>query len=101
MSYTNGIGNLQEALRTVSPATPAQQVSATENETKPEAAAGTVAAQADSAELSIVGGLISKALEGSDVRTEKVAALQQRIASGSYSVSSSDVADKLIESLLD
>jgi flagellar biosynthesis anti-sigma factor FlgM len=45
--------------------------------------------------------LIAHALEGSDTRAEKVAALQQAIASGSYSVSSADVASKMIQSLLE
>jgi negative regulator of flagellin synthesis FlgM len=58
-------------------------------------------AQTDHADLSAAGGLISKALEGTDVRTSKVEALQQAIASGSYHVSSSDVAGKMIQSLLD
>jgi len=40
-----------------------------------------------------------QALSGSDVRSSKVEALQQSIAAGTYNVSSSDVADKLIESL--
>jgi negative regulator of flagellin synthesis FlgM len=100
MSYTDGIGPLQHSLNSVASATPAQQVSATESK------AGTAAAanrgiQTDHADLSTTGGLISKALEGSDVRTAKVEALQQAIASGSYNVSSSDVADKMIQSLLE
>jgi len=36
----------------------------------------------------------------SDVRTEKVAAVQQALASGSYEVSAADVAGKLIDHLL-
>jgi len=44
--------------------------------------------------------VVSQALSGSDVRFEKVAALQQQIAAGTYNVSSSDVADKLLSSLL-
>jgi negative regulator of flagellin synthesis FlgM len=43
---------------------------------------------------------VGQALSGSDVRMEKVAALQQAIEAGTYNVSSSDVADKLISSLL-
>jgi len=45
--------------------------------------------------------LIAHALEGSDTRAEKVAALQQAIASGNYRVSSADVAGKMIQSLLE
>jgi negative regulator of flagellin synthesis FlgM len=56
--------------------------------------------QTDQATLSSMGGLVSQALGGSDVRMDKIAKLQQVIASGSYSVSSSDVAGKMIDSLL-
>jgi negative regulator of flagellin synthesis FlgM len=55
---------------------------------------------ADSAKLSAAGGMASQATDTSDVRMDKVAALQQAIASGSYRVSASDVADKMVESLL-
>lgn len=54
----------------------------------------------DQTTLSLASKLITTALAGSDVRTEKVASLQKAIASGSYNVSSSDVADKLLTSLL-
>ena len=100
MSYTDGIGPLQHSLNMVASATPAQQVSATENQAAAAKTANT-ATQADHADLSTTGGLISKALEGSDVRMGKVEALQQAIASGSYNVSSSDVADKMVQSLLE
>ena len=43
--------------------------------------------------------LISKALSVSDVRTDKVASLQQAIASGTYDVPSSAVAGSLIQAL--
>jgi negative regulator of flagellin synthesis FlgM len=55
---------------------------------------------ADKASLSSTAGVVAQALAGSDVRAEKVAALQQSIAAGTYSVSSSDVADKLMSALL-
>jgi negative regulator of flagellin synthesis FlgM len=57
--------------------------------------------QTDQAVLSTAAGLIATSLAGSDVRTAKVEALQQAIASGNYNVSSSDVADKMIQSLLE
>lgn len=101
MSYTDGIGNLRKAIDAIAPAEtkPTQQVSGPGAASKDNASASAV--QSDRADLSATGALISKALEGSDVRTEKVQALRQAIASGSYQVSSSDVADKLIQSLLD
>jgi len=54
---------------------------------------------ADQTTLSATAGLVAQALESSDTQSEKVASLQQAIAAGSYSVSSSDVADKIIQSL--
>lgn len=102
MSYTDGIGNLQQVLGSIATTEtkPAQQVPAAGNEAQ-QSGAASASVQADHADLSTAGGLISKALEGSDVRSDKVAALQQAIASGSYNVSSSDVADKLIQTLMD
>jgi negative regulator of flagellin synthesis FlgM len=44
---------------------------------------------------------MAQALSGSDVRSSKVEALQKSIADGTYKVSSTDVADKIIQSLLD
>ena len=105
MSYTNGIGNLQQALSSVTPAPtaptqPASQVTEAANASQHSATAAS-AKQTDQTNLSSAGGMIAHALEGSDVRTEKVAALQKTIASGSYNVSSSDVAGKMIDSLLE
>ncbi len=56
--------------------------------------------KADQTSLSLASGLITKALSLSDVRSDKVAGLQKAIASGTYNVSSSDVAEKLVKSLL-
>ena len=55
---------------------------------------------ADRSVLSSTGGTLLAALSQSDVRTEKVAKLQAAIASGTYKVSSSDVAGSVIASLL-
>jgi len=55
----------------------------------------------DQASLSTVGGVMAQALsESDDVRTDKVAALQQSIAAGTYNVPASAVADKIISALL-
>ena len=102
MSYTNGIGDLKQALNSIMPNTAtaeAQQVGlAKTNENRSNAP--TRELQNDEARLSSTGGLIAQALDASDVRTGKIQALQQSIASGTYNVSSSDIADKMIDSLL-
>jgi negative regulator of flagellin synthesis FlgM len=99
MSYTNGIGNLQQALASL---TSTSAKSATDVTNSPDRGASVVAeVQEDQASLSFTGGAMSQALGASDVRSTKVAALQQAIASGSYKVPSSDVAEKMIDSLLE
>jgi negative regulator of flagellin synthesis FlgM len=60
----------------------------------------TVQPQSDATSLTTAGGLLTQALSGDDTRAGKVQALQQAIAAGTYNVSSSAVADKLIESML-
>jgi negative regulator of flagellin synthesis FlgM len=97
MSYSNEIGGLQRGLNSIA-------VTGTTQTNTPAAAMKTNDAsteQIDQAKLSSMGGLVSQALGGSDVRTDKVAKLQQAIVGGSYSVSSSDVAEKMIDSLLE
>ena len=98
MSFTNGIGNLQQAIGTA--ATEASKP-VSGGAARAKSAAEAVSGQTDHAELSAAGSLISKGLDGSDVRMDKVQALQQAIVSGSYHVSSSDVANKLIDSMMD
>ncbi|MGD0445217.1 MAG: flagellar biosynthesis anti-sigma factor FlgM [Edaphobacter sp.] len=99
MSHINGLGSLQQG---VAPAAPSETNPIRPAGPKDEASEGTVAnvEHGDQAELSSAGGLVAQALASSDVRTAKVGALQQAIAAGNYSVSSSDVADKIIQSLL-
>jgi negative regulator of flagellin synthesis FlgM len=101
MSYTSGINSLQQINSiTSSEAKPATQVSAPDSVSKASEGSTANLAQVDQANLSSTGGLVAQALEGSDARSAKVASLQQAIAAGNYSVSSSDVADKIIQSLL-
>lgn len=98
MSYTNGIGDWKQILNPVAPAstTESQQIAPT----KAAEPQKTSQIQVDKAKLSPASELLANALEGSDVRTSKVEALQKAIADGSYKVSSGDVADKIIQSLL-
>lgn len=103
MSYTNGIGDSHNPFATETSAT--TRTTATER-TAPVSGnvlglSGTVASNGvDQAKVSGFGGAIAQALTQSDVRMDKVTALQQAIANGTYNVSASDVADKIISSLL-
>jgi negative regulator of flagellin synthesis FlgM len=101
MSYASGIGSLQQAINsiTLSEAKPATSVSVPGSGVNEQPIANVE--HADLASLSSAGGLVAQALESPDIRSAKVASLQQAIATGSYNVSSSDVADKIIQSLLD
>jgi negative regulator of flagellin synthesis FlgM len=102
MSYTSGINSLQQTNTPItSPeAKPAAQASASDSGIKAVEGSDAGVQHADQTNLSSTGGLVAQALETSDTRSAKVASLQQAIAAGSYSVSSSDVADKIIQSLL-
>jgi|SRR5438270_7652295 len=102
MSYASGINSLPQTSNSIasSEAKPTAQVSVLNKLSN--ASDGSIAnvEQVDQTSLSSTGGLVAQAMEGSDIRSAKVAALQQSIAAGKYSVSSSDVADKIIQSLL-
>jgi negative regulator of flagellin synthesis FlgM len=101
MSYANSIGNTQQAISSISTpvATPTKQATAPSGEANESAVSNSNVQHADQTTLSATAGLVAQALGGSDVRFEKVASLQQAIAAGSYGVSSSEVADKIIQSL--
>jgi negative regulator of flagellin synthesis FlgM len=98
MSYTNGIGDWKQVFPAVAPtsASQTQQSGGRSKATENKPASG---AQ-DEAKLSSTGELVARALSTPDVRTAKVEALQKAIADGSYNVSSSDVAARMIDSLL-
>jgi negative regulator of flagellin synthesis FlgM len=100
MSYNTGIGDLKQVINSIAPKSTSetQQVAPGPKDSSSPTVPQTLT---DEARLSSTGGLISQALEGSDVRTDKVAALQQAIANGTYNVSAADVAEKMVRSLLD
>lgn len=100
MSISNGIGSLQGLSNPVSPASQTAPAGK-EQQVKTTAVPATakVNQAADQAVISSTSGLLSQALSASDVRLHKVLPIQQAIASGTYDVSSSDVADKVISSL--
>jgi negative regulator of flagellin synthesis FlgM len=103
MSISNGIGNLQGLPNPVAPASATAQTGK-EEQIKSSAAlapaASKIASVTDQAVFSSTSNLFTQALNGSDVRLDKIQPLQAAIAAGTYQVSSSDVADKLISTLL-
>jgi len=54
----------------------------------------------DQTVVSSTGDAMLQAMGTSDVRTDKVASLQASIANGTYNVSSSDIASKLLTAML-
>ena len=101
MSYTSGIGG-QQAGNAITPSGTQPVVSADTSgiaADKREVLSATVVHDDETA-VSSTGGLVLQALEASDTRTAKVLSLQGAIAVGSYAISSSDVANKIIQSLL-
>ena len=102
MSYTTGLDNLQPlfgntATASISQTGNANKTIANANKTTPYGAV-TVA---DATTVSAASAQISSALTVSDVRSDKVAALQQQIQAGTYHVPSSAVAEKLVGALLE
>ncbi len=96
MSGTDGISSLQKALGSLS-LTETKQATTVEKTLAGRTPACLSAQTYDQASVSGAGGLAAQA---TDVRLDKVASLRQQIAAGTYSVPASDVADKLVESLL-
>lgn len=95
MSHTNAIGNSQVLQSLLGQS---DRVQSTKKDTiQPQ----TPVAQAITAQLSSAGSALAQVASSTDdVRTEKVAAIQQAIAADTYSVPASAVADKLIQHLL-
>ena len=67
---------------------------------KNEASSGADSFKGDCATVSSAGSEVSRASSGSDIRMEKVAAVQAAIAAGTYQVPASAVAGKVVESML-
>jgi negative regulator of flagellin synthesis FlgM len=100
MSYVNNIGNPQQAISSVTPSVTTQATTSS-GSSKENLVQSSRLQDTDQTTLSVSAGLVGQALKSSDTRDVKVASLQQAIAAGSYNVSSSDIADKLVQSLLE
>ena len=92
MSNINNISNVQASNQ--AQAAQPKNVAAVQHVTNKVASI-----RADQTAISNRSQTIAQALNTSDVRTDKVASLQQAIASGTYNVSSSDVAGSVIKAL--
>ena len=108
MGYTNGLGSLQQHVSTADVGATGKtagtvktdQASLNAAQNGAGASVNGAGSGSDQTTLSSFSGLMAQALTGSDVRGDKVAGLQQQIAAGTYNVSASDVAGKLIDVLL-
>lgn len=96
MSNVNTISNLQSASTQALNRSTDKSVAAPTLHLKVQAASSP---RRDQADLSPASVLLSQALSLPDVRTDKVAKIQQALADGTYHVSSADLADKLITTL--
>jgi negative regulator of flagellin synthesis FlgM len=104
MSYANGITGQQQTVSSTNSSSAPSTLQATTSAAsthESEASSNPKVEHADLTSLSTTGGLVAQALEGSDTRSAKVASLQQAIVSGNYNISSSDVAEKIMQSLLE
>jgi negative regulator of flagellin synthesis FlgM len=103
MSFASGVGSVQKAAESIASAEtqPVLQISSSDSFVGESKVTNSNLEHNDQTSLTPMADLISRSLENSDTRTAKVSSLQQAISGGNYNVSSSDVADKVISSLLE
>ena len=94
MDIRNSLEGLKSLLGTA-PTAPASV-----QQTKSGATAGSSVLGSDSATLSSAGREVSLTAAESGVRMDKVASIQAALEAGTYNVSASDVASKVVDSML-
>jgi negative regulator of flagellin synthesis FlgM len=62
---------------------------------------GGSALSSDLATFSSAGSEVSQTADDTEVRMDKVASIQEALAAGTYNVSASDVASKVVDSMLE
>jgi len=98
-----GINDLQTVFSSASKAGESRAAGPVENKPSAAAAKGYNSSPVNddqTVSVSTAAGALAQVSGQDDVRHERVAALQAAIQSGTYNVSSSAVADKLIDSML-
>lgn len=100
-----GISDLQTMFGSIDRSQGSKGASGAENQPSGRAAAGhgidgSQVQDDQTVSVSSAAGALAQASDADDVRHDKVAQLQAAIQSGTYQVSSADVADKLIASML-
>jgi flagellar biosynthesis anti-sigma factor FlgM len=93
MNVNNDIQGMQQLF-------PTQEIAKTDAASQQRSGEFAVAVNADQATLSPAASMAAEAAQDSGVRLDKVTAVQQALAAGSYSVPSSAVAGKMIDHML-
>ncbi|HTV16509.1 MAG TPA: flagellar biosynthesis anti-sigma factor FlgM [Acidobacteriaceae bacterium] len=93
MNVNNDVQGLQQLF-------PTQEIGKTEAAAPQRSGTETSSSAVDQATLSPAASMAAEAAQDSGVRMDKVTAVQQAIAAGTYSVPSSDVAGKIIDQML-
>ena len=100
MSYTTGIGNTPQLSTPITTAATSPWSQANATTRSGGSVSDSNALSEDQTSFSAAASLITQPSGNLDVRPERVSALQQAISAGTYNVSASDVADKLIQTLV-
>jgi len=95
MNVRNDVDGLNSLLGVQS-----QPVATTSTTRTGKGAASEASLTTDQATVSSAGSSVSQAASASDVRLEKVAAVKAALESGTYNVSASAVAGKVVDSML-
>ncbi len=93
MNVTNDLQGLQQIFSS-------QEVAQAQSSSKANATAAHAESAADLATLTSAGSVAAQSAPDSDVRMDKVTAVQQALAAGTYNVPASAVADKMIDQML-
>jgi negative regulator of flagellin synthesis FlgM len=96
MNIQGDLQSIPQTLETYQ--TAAEKTTAAQSATADQASSP--ASTADQTHLSPAANMVSQSVNQTDVRMDKVASVQAAIASGSYHVDASQVAGKLIDSML-